>query len=632
MRRTALVLPAILFVLMVCSQTNAQTYTESNADGLVAPGIAAGNPASSYALTGIDHVNMYNGNLNISIPLLQIGGRGTAGYTVTYSVDTQWTVQKQYNNGYASFVPVYGSSAPFPFSPGALIMRRASAQPNSCLNNTNPNNQFWIDSGPYVTHMVWTAADGTETALLDSTYGGQPQGSTTTCQQIIQYQPVDRGRTFTSPDGSDMTFVASADVYDSIIQGDGYQPGTLYFRDGTKYTINNSGEVTQIEDRNGNLIQLSYYPSNGVLLKITDALSRTITVTYNTPATIYTIAYPSFNGATQHITISYTSSLNVLGPSQSPETLHCLFPELNGSSSTNYGAWVVSSITLADGSSYSFQYNSYGEPMRLTLPTGGIYQYIIPGAKACASNSGSGVMTITQYTQYSIHRPITERDEYSDGSTLSAVTTFTTKPQSSGLDPNHSARPGTISNASYKDGSGALQRFESHYFYGDPTSATSIPVHPTDYSPWYEGIDFQDAIGNTAGPWLTQNFKLWDQRPCAQGENCWFGNPQLDSAPAHDPQLCQVKTTPDSGPTSGMIFLYDRYNNQTAQYEYDYNSAPAIGAARPSAATGFTRQTPAAFSTGSAYLAPNRASAESAHRHRGRRRERDYILEPAVVL
>jgi hypothetical protein len=42
----------------------------------------------------------------------------------------------------------------------------------------------------------------------------------------------------------------------------------------------------------------------------------------------------------------------------------------------------------------------------------------------------------------------------------------------------------------------------------------------------------------------------------------WF-NPQLDSAPAHDPQLCQVNTTPDSTPASGMVLLYDLYSNQT---------------------------------------------------------------------
>src|SRR6266851_5790441 len=34
-----------------------------------------GAPAGSYALSGFDNVNLYNGNLNFSLPLLKIGGR-----------------------------------------------------------------------------------------------------------------------------------------------------------------------------------------------------------------------------------------------------------------------------------------------------------------------------------------------------------------------------------------------------------------------------------------------------------------------------------------------------------------------------------------------------------------------------
>ena len=41
--------------------------------------LKVGRPAGSYALSDFDTVNLYNGNMTIHLPLLDIKGRGAAG-------------------------------------------------------------------------------------------------------------------------------------------------------------------------------------------------------------------------------------------------------------------------------------------------------------------------------------------------------------------------------------------------------------------------------------------------------------------------------------------------------------------------------------------------------------------------
>src|SRR4030095_12705288 len=51
-----------------------------------------GSPAGSYPLSGFDTVNLFNGHLNFRLPLMQIGGRGRAGYTMTLPIEQKWQV------------------------------------------------------------------------------------------------------------------------------------------------------------------------------------------------------------------------------------------------------------------------------------------------------------------------------------------------------------------------------------------------------------------------------------------------------------------------------------------------------------------------------------------------------------
>src|SRR3954470_4095905 len=82
------VLAAASFALLLAATAAAQSPT----DGSTPSGFAPGSPAGSYALSDFDTVNLYNGSLNIRLPLLDIGGRGHAGYPIALHVEKKWTV------------------------------------------------------------------------------------------------------------------------------------------------------------------------------------------------------------------------------------------------------------------------------------------------------------------------------------------------------------------------------------------------------------------------------------------------------------------------------------------------------------------------------------------------------------
>src|SRR5258708_32685605 len=67
-------------------------------DSNTPPGIAAGEPAGAYALSGFDTVNLFSGNLNFHLPLYTVKGRGEARYTMVLPVERRWNIQAQLGN------------------------------------------------------------------------------------------------------------------------------------------------------------------------------------------------------------------------------------------------------------------------------------------------------------------------------------------------------------------------------------------------------------------------------------------------------------------------------------------------------------------------------------------------------
>ena len=84
----AITIAALLFI----SSASAQTFT-SVTDGSTPSALRAGAPAGSYALSGFENVNLYNGNLNFALPLVHIGGRGEAKHTVMLTIEQHWRIR-----------------------------------------------------------------------------------------------------------------------------------------------------------------------------------------------------------------------------------------------------------------------------------------------------------------------------------------------------------------------------------------------------------------------------------------------------------------------------------------------------------------------------------------------------------
>lgn len=73
----------LLWLSLVLAFTAAAARAQTSTSGMTPAGLAPGSPAGSYALSGFEDVNLFNGNLNFNLPLLRIGGRGSALHTMT---------------------------------------------------------------------------------------------------------------------------------------------------------------------------------------------------------------------------------------------------------------------------------------------------------------------------------------------------------------------------------------------------------------------------------------------------------------------------------------------------------------------------------------------------------------------
>ena len=79
--------------LLLINSAHAQTFT-SVTDGSTPSALTPGSPAGSYALSGFESVNLYNGNLNFALPLVHVGGRGAADLTMMLTIEQHWRIRK----------------------------------------------------------------------------------------------------------------------------------------------------------------------------------------------------------------------------------------------------------------------------------------------------------------------------------------------------------------------------------------------------------------------------------------------------------------------------------------------------------------------------------------------------------
>ena len=155
-------------VLLPVSVAQAQ-ITQNITDGTTPPGIAPGAPAGSYRLSDFDNINLYNGNLNFRLPLLEVAGRGEARYTITLPIEHHWTIDRTtFWSGSTIYYPHTGwwPGAAVGYGPGVLEGRNAIQQ------------EFCSNSSTIVIHtllrLTFIASDGTEYELRDKLSDGTP--------------------------------------------------------------------------------------------------------------------------------------------------------------------------------------------------------------------------------------------------------------------------------------------------------------------------------------------------------------------------------------------------------------------------------------------------------------------------
>jgi hypothetical protein len=78
-------------------------------DGATPLGLSPGAPAGSYSLSNFEHVNLFNGTLNFSLPLVTVQGRGEAEYSLMLRIDHKWLVQKEPYDGQPPILVDLGS-------------------------------------------------------------------------------------------------------------------------------------------------------------------------------------------------------------------------------------------------------------------------------------------------------------------------------------------------------------------------------------------------------------------------------------------------------------------------------------------------------------------------------------------
>lgn len=540
-----------LLLLLIVSNVQAQTTT-SLTDGSTPPAMAPGAPAGSYPLSGLDNINFYNGKLSFRLPLVGVGGRGEAQYTMTLPIEHRWRLESitfcANCETYYYAAPAWWDLIPIDYGPGKLEGRHGAVYPD--CGPATPSSPLYT-----LTRLTFTARDGTEYELRDQQSNGQPKYFPLACTSIPSGSELSRGTVFVSADGSGMTFISDTTIYDSFANGlTLYPTGTLRFRDGRRYRIE-QGPVSWIQDRNGNRLEFTY--DSGLLTQITDSLNRKVSITYADPTVnrLYDeIGFKGFGGATRTLKVWRKNLDQALRPGYSIQTIQQLFPTLTAFDPNPYNPRVVSSVELPDGRSYSFRYNSYGELARVDLPTGGALEYDFDSG---IGGTSGGVLyeAVAPYAPYMIYRRVVERRVYREGGALEHKMVIAV--------PNLST-PFVVA-VEYRDANGTPLASGKHYYYGRPDDAAF--QEPVDYPAWRQGKEYQSEVTDRGGPTVLRRLEhTWQQRAPV---SWWSGS--ADFAPPNDPRITQTDTTlTDTNQVTRQSFSYDQYNNKTDVSEYDY--------------------------------------------------------------
>lgn len=577
---------AIVACLIVLSESSAQ-HAKSPA------GNATGSPAGSYGISEIENINLFSGKLSAAIPIMQVGGRGEASYTMSIPIkSSQWLTESHPDQDalyvYAINHPdniVQGWRTLFqrPFEFGTISFRYTARYPG-CYDGSNN----WSCYQTAAMVVIFTSADGTEYALYDEKRGGASSEGTGLGGP---YSPgLDRGLIFSSKDGTGWSFVAdppSVGVNDYSVKvstGDFPGPqsesatseiaasGVLKNSSGVSIRFD-AGRAQYIKDRNGNTTTFVYETVGQKKLdKVLDSNGRTVDVTYGNG--FDSVEYKGVAGQSRTVYVSYTTLQNRLAPGNAFRNIHSLFPAYpNQSLFSNYTIYpnppVISQVSFPDNRSYQIYYNSYGEIGTLIAPTGAKVEYIHGAGMSGAHPSGqignltppnSGYPDVLN-SNVAIYRRLLERREYADGATHNLSTVY-------GL-----FSTGKVREEQVDISTATILSRTDHFFNGSPTQylfADSSPFLGYEPGQELEGREFKtEKIDPQSGTILSRAESFFDGPCLGPRSSCGIGNNPLPWSiyiskaenSLYDANIGQFHV-------SKTEFLYDNYDNLTDTFEY----------------------------------------------------------------
>ncbi len=287
-----------------------------------------------------ENINLATGNLNLQIPLVRLPGRNGLDLSVGLEYDSKiWQVVTDCD-------PFYGCTSYFDYE-----QRTPSAGFGWRLTVPSLDTYEWNKPGTqpkYCTKFIVTFADGSKHTfpnMMDCWH------LSTDGSQIIMDPQMDIA-VGTSQD-PDFLLLDTSSHSNIVLRG---KDGTQIHFSGSFGFANEIQSVvaSKIVDTNGNKITIA--SAGASQWNVTDTVGRVANVNLGCPGSV---SYKDSTGTSRTISITCTSVL------------------INGNPpGTSWGTVSLpGTITLPNGLTHTFQYNSSGEITKVTYPTGGYTRY-----------------------------------------------------------------------------------------------------------------------------------------------------------------------------------------------------------------------------------------------------------------
>jgi YD repeat-containing protein len=337
-----------------------------------------------------ENVNIGGGNLNVVLPLAQLPGRNGHGFTLGLTYNSQqWTPSANYTspgtNNYDAIYIGWSNEQPWQINLPILYMNGVTqfsgTQGNANYSQWSCWQNFALIMGdgsryafPNAAADCWQTT--TSSYMVGASYETNP------FQQIEHLIDTD-GSTGNSSGGGGV----SSNIQHALLDLTNFANNiaTVRLTDGSQiiFSLGNNGLsqspngqirmlASALVDANGNVTTISQTGNN---VTISDANNNAIILNQLDANYIpQSIQYNNSSGQPQTI---YLNS-QVQTPPNSPPTPLFTAPAIGGNitaGGTSVNSPAIDNIVLAKNLSYTFQYNEYGELLKITYPSGGYTRY-----------------------------------------------------------------------------------------------------------------------------------------------------------------------------------------------------------------------------------------------------------------